>query len=153
MSLTFEQKRKIDLAKEHLVPAAESLLDRAKVVKIGRNDLGESQLRNLIAIANETQSPAVVLNFIRYQMGRDSRNRNWSKRVGGEMGGETVGELFLKELEKGAIATALEGMASVIENDEQKQLVRIELFRHFLGFASRYMKFLDLQPSRENTER
>jgi hypothetical protein len=149
MSLTFEQKRKTDLAKEHLVPAAESLLDRAQVVKIKRNDLGESQLRNLIAIANETQSPAVVLNFIRYQMGRDSRNRNWSKRVGGE----TVGELFLKELEKGAIATALEDMASVIENGEEKQLVRIELFRHFLGFASRYMKFLDLQRPKEKTER
>ena len=151
--MTFEQKKRIDLAKEHLVPAAESLLDRAQVVEIKRNDLGESQLRNLIAIANETQSPAVVLNFIRYQMGRDSRNRNWSKKADGGMGGETVGELFLKELEKGAITTALEGMTSVIENDEEKQLVRIELFRHFLGFASRYMKFLDLQRPKEKTER
>lgn len=141
MSLTFEQQRRIDLSKEQLVPAAEALLRQADVVSISKKDLGESQLRNLIAIANETRSPAVVLNFIRYQMGRDSRGRNWSKLAGGKR----VGELFLAALEGGAVGAALEDMAPVIENEEQKQLVRIELFRHFLGFASRYMKFLDLE--------
>lgn len=141
MSLTSAQKREIDLAKERLVPAAEDLLERAQVVNINRRDLGESQLRNLIAIANQTQSPAVVLNFIRYQMGRDTRGRNWSKQVGSER----VGDLFLEALQGGAMGAILEGMAGLIENEEQKQLVRIELFRHFLGFASRYMKFLELE--------
>ena len=149
MSLTFEQKKEIDLAKEKLVPAAEGLLEQAEVWTISKNDLGESQLRNLVAIANQTQSPAVVLNFIRYQMGRDSKGRNWSKYVGGQR----VGELFLAALEGGAVRATLDGMAALIENEEQRQLVRIELIRHFLGFASRHMKYLELRRSEKGNGR
>ena len=77
-SLTLEQHRAIDRCKEQLVPAAEALLDEAQGIEIGR-DFGHSQLRNLIAVAMETESPAVVANFIRYQVGRDTRGSNKGK--------------------------------------------------------------------------
>lgn len=142
MRLTFEQEQAIDRAKERLVPAAEKLLKTARVVEINKNDLGESQLRNLVALANETESPAVVLNFIRYQRGRDNRGKAWNKVVAD---GKTVAELFQDEIEKGSVQKELGKMKDLTPTEMEEQLVKMALLRNFLGFTSRYMKFLDLK--------
>ena len=76
-TLSLEQQRAIDHLKEVLVPAAERLLDDAGILDFPKKQFGGSQFRNLIAIATETSSPAVVLNFIRYQIGRDAGKKNW----------------------------------------------------------------------------
>jgi hypothetical protein len=143
-SLNAQQRRAIDQAKELLVAKAEKLLDDAKVTP--SRDFGHSQLRNLVAVAMETESPAVVLNFIRYQMGRDNSHKNWSQ--GPE--GTRLGDRFLGELgnDKGTVTTALAGVKEAGGLGEDKlleQLVRMELIRYFLGFATRYMKFLELK--------
>jgi hypothetical protein len=145
-SLSLQQRRAIDQAKEQLVVKAEELLKGAGVTP--GKDFGHSQLRNLVAVATETESPAVVLNFIRYQMGRDNSQKNWAK-------GPTdrrLGDLFLVELHEkaGAVETALVEVRKVGGLDEDKlleQLVRMELIRYFLGFATRYMKYLEFQAS------
>lgn len=154
-ALNLAHRRTIDHSKESLVKAAEELLEKAKVVDIKSKDFGHSQLRNLIAVALETESPAVVTNFIRYQMGRDKTGKDergkeksgksWSSfPEGGD--GEKLGQRFIDEIDSGAVQRALENMpAEVLQDSELKQLARIELIRHFLGFASRYLKFLDLQ--------
>ena len=82
LMLNLEQQHAIDRLKEELVPAAEAFLDEGQVIRLSKNKFGDSQLRNLIAIANETESPAVVLNFIRYQIGRDTRGQNWASSFG-----------------------------------------------------------------------
>ncbi|HEX4965542.1 MAG TPA: hypothetical protein VF173_32330 [Thermoanaerobaculia bacterium] len=140
-SLSPAQRRAIDLAKEGLVVAAEELLRDAGVAP-GR-DFGHSQLRNLVAVATETESPAVVLNFIRYQMGRDDKHRNWSQ--GPES--QRLGDRFIAALHKegGAVATALAKVPELEGNAIVQQLARMELIRYFLGFATRYMKYLELQ--------
>lgn len=146
-TLTLTQRRAIDRSKEVLVRAAEALLDEARVTEIKSNDFGHSQLRNLIAVATETESPAVVINFIRYQMGRDSTKKSWSNRAvveGGSEGGPRLGERFIHEFEKGSVATALAGLG-ITGDPLAGQLARIELIRQFLGFTSRYLKYLDLQ--------
>ncbi len=141
-SLTLEQHRAIDRCKEQLVPAAEALLDGARGIEIGR-DFGHSQLRNLIAVATETEAPAVVMNFIRYQIGRDNRRSNWGKSVGDK----TFGERFIDQLDKaeGAVAKALEDVPGLDQDNVLKQLARILLIRQFLGFASRHLKYLEFQ--------
>ncbi len=141
-SLTLEQHRAIDRCKEQLVPAAEALLDEARGIEIGR-DFGHSQLRNLIAVASETEAPAVVMNFIRYQIGRDFRASNWGKSVGDK----TLGERFIDQLDKagGAVASALEEIPGLAQDKERRQLARILLIRQFLGFASRHLKYLEFQ--------
>jgi hypothetical protein len=141
-SLSLQQRQSIDRAKELLVVKAEELLVRARV-KPDKKNFGHSQLRNLVAVATETESPAVVLNFIRYQMGRDDKGKNWSQGPPGQR----LGDLFLTELheEKGAVETALTGIDGLQEDTLAKQLVRMELIRYFLGFATRYMKYLELQ--------
>jgi hypothetical protein len=137
-SLSPLQRRDIDLAKEGLVEAAEKLLDEAKVRP--SRDFGHSQLRNLVAVAMETQSPAVVLNFIRYQMGRDDKNKNWSQL----QDGIRLGDRFIIALHEkdGAVEKAL---ARVSGGDPVvRQLARMELIRYFLGFSTRYMKYLEI---------
>ena len=139
MSLTARQWKAIDQAKERLVLAAEELLEEAQVTKFA---FGHSQLRNLIAVASETDSPKVVVNFIRYQMGRDNYRNNWFKPDGQ---GKTLGQRFIDDLDgsEGAVSKAFETIPEV-RDDAGRQLVRIELTRQFLGFASRHLKYLDL---------
>lgn len=138
-SLTLTHRRAIDRSKESLVAAAETLLNDAEVKAIGK-DFGHSQLRNLIAIALETESPAVVTNFIRYQMGRDKQGKGWSNSVGDQK----LGERFIHAIDEGVVKEALGTIIDVKKDAELVPLVRIELIRHFLGFASRYLRFLEV---------
>jgi hypothetical protein len=140
-SLTLDQRRALDRMKEKLVPAAEAFLDASGVLAIKPKDFGHSQLRNLIAVANETSSPAVVKNFLRYQMGRDSRGFSWRF----ESGGTTLGDRLLGDFGTGGvIAEALQEIPD-LDNPEKQQLASIEMIRQYLGFASRYLRYLDLQ--------
>ena len=146
-SLTLAHRRGIDRAKESLVEAAETLLADAKVTEIPLKDFGHSQLRNLIAVALETESPAVVLNFIRYQMGRAGRNKGWANIAQGT--DKRLGDRFIDEIKEGRVAGALDGL-DISGDPTLRQLAQIELIRHFLGFASRYLKYLDLKrPGRD----
>lgn len=142
-SLTLAHRRGIDRAKESLVEAAEALLTDAQVTEIPLKEFGHSQLRNLIAVALETESPAVVLNFIRYQMGRAGRNKGWANAVQGT--DRKLGDRFIEEIEKGKVARALDGLPGISGDPTLRQLAQIELIRHFLGFASRYLKYLDIK--------
>ena len=141
LSLTTEQRRCIDRAKEQLVGAAETLLRESEVTP--SKDFGHSQLRNLGAVAAETESPAVVLNFIRYQMGRDDKKRHWARGTEGNR----IGDRFITALnsDKGVVTQSLKSVVGVEGDALATQLARMELIRYFLGFATRYMKYLELQ--------
>jgi hypothetical protein len=141
-SLSPTQRRAIDLAKEGLVTAAEELLENSEV-RPDQDDFGHSQLRNLGAVAMETESPAVVLNFIRYQMGRDDKKRGWAR----ETKGVRLGDRFLEALGggSGAISNAFKNVTDWQDDPTRDQIARMELIRYFLGFATRYMKYLELK--------
>jgi hypothetical protein len=151
-SLTTEQRRSIDLAKEQLVGAAETLLDTAEL-RPDEDEFGHSQLRNLEKVAGETESPAVVLNFIRYQMGRDQKaKKNWARMTpAGQMG-----DLFISALnndEGNAVSTALANVPHLKEDPLAQQLARIMVIRYFLGFTTRYLKYLELKFPKTRKER
>ncbi|MDX1997881.1 MAG: hypothetical protein SF066_09200 [Thermoanaerobaculia bacterium] len=150
-TLTLEQRREIDLVKEQLVQRAEKLLDDVGLGTMERNLFGHSQLRNLSAIAVETQSPAVVTNFIRFQIGRAKKDQGWAKPVAGKR----LGQHFIEALE--GEEELIPRLALEISRQPKEaagtQVVRIELIRHFVGFASRYLRFLDLdRPGRNGEE-
>lgn len=144
-TLTLEQRREIDLVKEQLVEAAEQLVTDAGIAGLDEKKFGHSQLRNVSAVASETESPAVVANFLRYQMGRDNRRENWAIEVAG--GPKRIGDLFLDQLtgQDGAVAKALAKVSGCPPDSTAEQLAKMEILRHFIGFTSRYVKFLDLQ--------
>lgn len=146
-SLNLEQRRALDRAKERLVPAAEQLLDSGGVVRLKPKDFGQAQMRNLIAVALDTESPAVVANFIRYQIGRDARGKkSWASGRP-----RKLGELFLDEIESegGVVRRILADLAGdsavPFASDLSRQLARMELIRQFLGFVDRHLKYLGLQ--------
>jgi hypothetical protein len=145
-SLTIAQRRDVDFQKEHLVQAAEKLLDDFEIWTLEKRDFGDSQLRNVIAVTMETVSPAVIVNFIRYQIGRDNRRKGW----GHVKRGKSLGELFIEEINgaDGVISRCLKEVklaGATGPELEVRQLARMELIRQFFGFASRYLKYLDLK--------
>lgn len=148
-SLTPTHRRAIDLAKEDLVTAAEGLLESAQVRP--SKDFGHSQLRNLVAVATETESPAVVLNFVRYQMGRDDKQKGWSRVTEGER----LGDRFLAALggDAGVVSLTLAKVKDWENDATRDQIARMELIRYFLGFATRYMKYLELRYPKPQGER
>ena len=135
VQLTVSQRRALDLQKENLVKAAEQLLEKGQVARLSRNKLGDSQLKNLLAIANETESPAVVTNFVRYQMGR--------RKDGWEWQGENrirLGDRLIEAIDNGAVKAAVDAVADL--DDVQRQLAKMLMLRHFLGFISRHLTYL-----------
>ena len=153
--LTIEQQRAVDRRKDDLVKAAEDLLEKKKgnVIALDPKKFGHSQLRNVIAVATETESAAVVSNFIRYQIGRDTYGNSWAAN----RCGKPLGQLFIDEIDgnQGVIMTSL----AVVEKETplaekaQVQSAKIELIRQFLGFASRHMKYIEFLRKHEKKAR
>jgi hypothetical protein len=141
--LSLEVRQEIDRAKEILVEGAETLLKDAKVIPDDKT-FGHSQLRNLVAVATETESPSVVMNFIRYQMGRDDKYRGWAKTLDKDK--QRLGDRFIHALqgEGGSVQKALAGI-EIEAGTLTEQLARMELIRYFLGFATRYLKYLEIE--------
>ena len=57
-----------------LTASAREMVDNTKVY---RSDMEESQMQNLVSVTRETDSAEVILNFILYQVGRDTKSANW----------------------------------------------------------------------------
>lgn len=70
-----EQQRELQIqkqirqAEDDLVTWVEAALNDTKTY----GDLQESQFRNLVRVADTTESPEVIKNFLRYQVGRDKK--------------------------------------------------------------------------------
>ncbi len=145
-SLSMQQRRAIDQAKELLVPSAEELLDQAKVVDLNSKKFGHSQLRNVTAVAQETESPKVVVNFIRYQIGRSARGRQWQYNGFGLRVIQDIEEGVVHEQAKAAGLQAVERITkSGGEADAQAlcEAAYMPLTRYYLGYLNRAFYFCD----------
>lgn len=97
--------------------------------------LEESQFRNVLRVAETTDSPEVVKNFLRYQLGRDNK---WGS------GRNSLAETIINDIDKN-ISTASQKIAkdaNVTESVKVKE-IHIELIRRYLGYGSRYLKYLN----------
>jgi hypothetical protein len=45
------------------------------------SDMDKNQIRNVLNVAEESRSLAVVTNFIRYQLGRSQTGPGWRQRI------------------------------------------------------------------------
>jgi len=80
----------VDQAMNSLIPQAKSLIEDLFRYP---HRMERSQLTNLVAVSLETNSVAVVLDYVRYQMGRDSKAETWRK------GHPSFGSQLLEQLE------------------------------------------------------
>lgn len=111
-----------------LVSHAEKLIaDRLDKVK----QIEGSQLRNVMAVANTAPHPAVVVNFIRYQIGRSATAKAWKDTGLGDAVIALIDVADHCELNKLAKQAVSEAKCGEVF-DVQMQMIRL-----LLGFMNR----------------
>jgi len=131
MSITTDQKvelqvqRAIRQSEDDLVTWIQDALDNTKY-----GDLEESQFRNLVRVADTTDSAEAIKNFIRYQVGRDKK---WGR------GKESLAERLIQDIDGNIKKTA--GIIAECSQIDFKP-IWLELIRRYLGYGSRHLKYL-----------
>lgn len=121
-------------AEDDLVQWIEKALEEGKYTKSGDKKLEESQFRNLLRVAETTESPEVIKNFLRYQVGREEK---WGR------GKNSLAEKIVYDIDN-----ALRQRAETIqEKTKYKSLseIWIKLIRLYLGYGARRLKYLNYQ--------
>jgi hypothetical protein len=102
----------------------------------------ESQMQNLVSVARETDSAEVVVNFILYQVGRDSsrkvrrdEERSWCYSDFGEELAKALRRL------KGEAETIVTNVTQQEAQLEMVDEVWIHLIRHYVGQLRRYFHY------------
>lgn len=135
MKITANQDQYIDLkiqaeirqAEDELVIAIQNALDQ----KESYGKLDDSQFRNLVRVAATTDSPEVIKNFLRYQVGRGNK---WGRGKG------SLAENIINHINR-----HLQAKAETIAKEtspEKKKEIWLELIRRYLGYGARYLKYL-----------
>ena len=121
-------QQQIRQAEDEIVIAIETALDD----KQSYGDLQESQFRNLVRVSQTTDSPEVIKNFLRYQVGREKK---WGR------GKDSLAEKIITDID-----TKLKEKATKISQEtaeEKMKPIWLELIRRYLGYGSRYLKYLE----------
>lgn len=124
-------------AEDDLVTWIQSALDNEK----SYDDLEESQFRNLLRVAETTESPEVVKNFLLYQVGRDKK---WGR------GEDSLAHRIIAD-----INTRIEEKAKKITDSYPDKLkkVKMELIRRYLGYGARHLKYLNFKKSEKKSSK
>ena len=114
----------IRLVEDDLVIWIQTALD-----KTSYGDLEEAQFRNLVRVADTTDSAEVIKNFIRYQVGRD---RKWGR------GRDSLAEKIISDIDSN-----IKKSAEKIADDHQADYkpIWLELIRRYLGYGARHLKY------------
>jgi len=131
----------LDELDTQVVKRAEDVVDKASGIT---KKLEDKQIRNVIAVADDTQSVAVVDNFIKYQIGRSYDEKKLpdkqEKWCFPNKDGKQFGEAVRADLAQ------LREWAKQKANDEVKaEELEIHLVRRYLGYLARYFKYAQAQ--------
>lgn len=121
----------IDDRMNKLLNDMQTMIDTTRIWESG---LEVSQVQNLVAVAQETTSVEVVINYIRYQIGRDNNNSSWRR---GSSPDSFFGEMIIAELNK------LQEIAQSITGKDQAAADRawITMTRRYLNYLQRYFYY------------
>lgn len=122
-------RRKIDQVEDDVVQRAERAVGEPATIA---TRLEEKQLRNVSAVAAQTETLAVVENFIRYQIGRAKPGQGW--RAGQDDG---FGERLLSDL-----AWVREQARHLADTQVPANALEIRLARLYLGYLTRHFKYV-----------
>ncbi len=125
----------LDRAMNTLIPQAKTLIEDLFRYP---HWMERSQLTNLVAVSLETNSVAIVLDYVRYQMGRDSKAKTW--RIGRPSFGSQLLERLedLRRMAGGLIEEAIRrhGIEPPDRTAEEERLWML-LVRRFVGALHR----------------
>lgn len=134
-------RKKIVELEDALVQRAEKAVDDCEGIT---DKLQDKQIRNVIAVADETESLSIVDNFIKYQIGRCKENEGWRFGERSRAFGEAVRE-HLKWLREQAKLKQGDGVTA---KDLEIRLVRL-----FLGYLMRHFKYVDAMQKAEKVQK
>jgi hypothetical protein len=120
-------------AEDELVQWIEEALHKTIYGKSGKDKLEEAQFRNLVRVADTTESSEVIKNFLRYQVGRDSK---WGR------GDASLATRIVQDID-GKLKLKADAIAKESSYPNSKD-IHIELVRRYLGYGSRCLKYLNL---------
>jgi hypothetical protein len=129
-----EQHKELKIQKEirqvedDLVIAIEGILKDKECCK----KLEEAQYRNLMHVADSTDSTEVIKNFLRYQLGRDDK---WGK------GDNSIAQKIIDDIDI-FIKKKAQEIVDKVQYTEKFKSVWLELTRRYLGYGSRRLKYL-----------
>jgi len=131
--MSFSEQHSTDLqvqkgireTEDNLVIWIQDALDKGKY-----GDLEESQFRNLVRVADTTDSAEVIKNFLLYQVGRDKK---WGR------GKDSLAEKIIQDID-GNIKKNAHIIAERSQTDFKP--IWLELIRRYLGYGSRYLRYL-----------
>lgn len=113
-------------AEDEIVIAIEDALEKTSY----GDDLEESQFRNLVRVADTTESTEVIKNFLLYQVGRDKK---WGREK------DSLAQRIISDIDS-KIKTQAQNIAKDAKVDNFKP-IWVELTRRYLGYGARYLKY------------
>ncbi|MBC8234826.1 hypothetical protein H8E77_35220 [bacterium] len=130
MNETLKIQNAIKKHEGELVEDAQQLVDDSNIFNKSA-DFEESQLRNVLEVANQTECVEVVENFILYQIGRDSSGKKW--KYGG------FGESLVDKIKSGRVYGISDKIVKELKlQDSKVDEVWLKLTRLYLGYLNRY---------------
>ncbi|GBO53387.1 hypothetical protein APA_1294 [Pseudanabaena sp. lw0831] len=130
-STELKVQRSIRQAEDEIVTAIQTALDECQYGKSGRDILEESQFRNLVRVSDTTDSAEVIKNFLRYQVGRDTK---WGR------GDQSLATRIISDIDVRIKAIA-QAIANTTKSGDFKP-IHLELIRRYLGYGARHLKYL-----------
>jgi hypothetical protein len=100
--------------------------------------LDPSQYQNLLQVSLSTESAEVIKNFLRYQVGRETK---WGR------GKDSLAEAIIACIQ-GDLKTQATEIAKQAGAPEKLKEVHIQLIRRYLGYGKRHLVFLKPKQSR-----
>jgi len=139
----------VDRAMNRLIPQAKNLIE--DLFRYPRHRMERNQFTNLVATALETASVAVVLDYVRYQIGRDSGHESWG------IGTPSFGAQLLEQLEglrqtaSGLMDNAIrEYRIQPLDRAAEEQRLWMQLARRFVGSLHRHFVYYSVLRRREH---
>jgi hypothetical protein len=114
-------------AEDKLVTDIQTALDNTS----SYGDLEESQFRNLVRVADTTDSTAVIKNFLLYQVGRDKK---WGR------GQNSLAQKIIHDIDKN-LKTVANEIAKSAKAEDFFNEIWLELTRRYLGYGARYLVY------------
>ena len=119
----------VESKKDELVDMVESFIEEREkkygdkaIPEESNKGLGNTQFQDLVGKASSTRSVREIINFIKYQIGRDKNRNGW--------GNNNFGEDVIKKIDE------------VLKMAGSDPELRIQLVRLFLGYLQRHVRFV-----------
>ncbi|WP_414529050.1 hypothetical protein [Nodularia chucula] len=113
-------------AEDFLVTWIQDALDNRR----SYGKLEESQFRNLVRVADTTESTEVIKNFLRYQVGREEK---WGR------GKDSLAEKIITDINT-RIKEKAKDIAKAAKTEDVNSIL-LELTRRYLGYGARYLTY------------